>query len=100
MVATRPDADKPFYWCKLARRAPVHRVAKHVLLVLALHADKDGTCFPRVITLARETGWTTRSVQIALRELESKGPIQTLPGRRRGTDRQGSNVYRLLLREQ
>ena len=100
MVSSGAAADKPFRWTRLARRAPVKRIAKHVLLELALHADRDGTCFPRVITLARETGWSRRAIQNALRELESLYLIRTLPGRRRGGEQQGSNVYRLLLREQ
>lgn len=48
-----------------------------VLLALADHAHDDGTqCFPGVAYLAWKTGYTERSVQLILRQLESAEIIE------------------------
>ncbi len=61
--------------------------ARHVLLVLALDADREGIAWPGVATLARETGLTRRGVQMAIRQLEDGGWILSRTGRRRSLDR-------------
>jgi DNA-binding Lrp family transcriptional regulator len=50
--------------------------ARLVLLVLADHADHDGTsAFPSVATIARQTRMSERGVRYALRALEESGQI-------------------------
>ena len=51
----------------------VHGSTKAVLVALASFADHDRTCWPSVRTLAHRTGYATRTVQRALRELERRG---------------------------
>jgi DNA-binding transcriptional MocR family regulator len=60
-----------------------------VLTALRSHADKTGRAYPRVETLAEETGLSVRTVQRALRRLAAAGLIKIkLGGRYRS-----SNVY-------
>ncbi len=44
-----------------------------VVFYLINRADKDGTCFPGVKTIARECNISTRTVQRALNDLEETG---------------------------
>jgi hypothetical protein len=53
----------------------VPSTAKHVLLVLATHADKDGLCWPSVATIGAKSGLGERAIQTALRLLIGKGLI-------------------------
>ena len=96
MVAQADERDA-FRWIRWSRKAPLRGVPKNVLRALADHADTDGRCFPSVRTLARESGWCERVVQSALRELKAGGWIEIKEGKRQGSKRQGSNVYRLKL---
>jgi hypothetical protein len=52
--------------------------ARHVLMVLEYAHANDGRAWPSVPTLAAETGWSERTVQRALRELEETGDIATM----------------------
>src|SRR5260221_8798947 len=63
-----------------------------VLTALRSHADKTGRAYPRVETLAEETGLSVRTVQRALRRLAAAGLIKIeLGGRYRS-----SNVYEIV----
>lgn len=51
--------------------------ARHVLLVLANYADKEGRhAFPSAATLASDTGLTERGVRMKLAELQKLGAIR------------------------
>ena len=68
--------------------------AKTIALVLAEHAHKDGReSFPSVSTIARESGYCTRTVQRSLEQLMEKGIITKT---KRWTPRT-SNTYRFLI---
>lgn len=62
---------------------------KSVLVALAGHANAKGECWPSVSRLCDRSDAKVRAVQNALRELERRGLIVTMP--RTGT----SNLYRL-----
>lgn len=62
---------------------------KSVLVTLAGHANAQGECWPSVSRLCERSDAKVRSVQNALRELERRGLMVTIP--RTGT----SNLYRL-----
>ena len=68
--------------------------AKSIAIVLAEHAHKDGReSFPSVSTIARESGYCTRTVQRSLEQLMEKGIITKT---KRWTPRT-SNTYRFLI---
>lgn len=55
---------------------PLSRDHKLVLLAYADHADHDGrSIYPAVITVAKKTGYSTRSIQAITRELEASGRL-------------------------
>ena len=66
-----------------------------VFICLALHIAEDGSCFPSVSLICKETGYNRDTVFDALKKLEFMGYI----GRRQKTDTQTrkfkSNVYQL-----
>lgn len=65
--------------------------ARLVMIVLADHAQKDGTrAFPSVETIARDARLSERAARAALRRLEESGEIV-----RTGTSKYGTNVYRI-----
>ena len=66
--------------------------AKAVYMVLAVHADNTGYCFPSVETICKAVGRARSGVQAALAELEERGIIYRSE---RWTDegRQTSNGY-------
>jgi DNA-binding transcriptional MocR family regulator len=71
-------------------RGPVKTIA----IVLAEHAHKDGReSFPSVSTIARESGYCTRTVQRSLEQLMEKAIITKT---KRWTPRT-SNTYRFLI---
>jgi predicted transcriptional regulator len=80
---------------------------RHVLLVLANYVnDETRTAFPSVGRIARQTGLTVRSVQLALRTLEAYGIISTklqgavsVGGREIPRDRR-PNLYRWLAEDE
>ena len=59
----------------LMRRTEISGNAKLCLARLYQFAGKDGICFPRITTIAKEVGLSTRTVQRCLRELEDLGLI-------------------------
>jgi hypothetical protein len=66
-----------------------------VFICLALHIEEQGTCFPSVSLITRETGYNKDTVFDALRKLEFMGYIarkQTVDG---ATRKFQSNVYQL-----
>jgi len=67
---------------------------KLVLLCLAQHANAQGECWPSVATIAEETGYSARAVQLALADLRQAGHIKITPATSEG-GRCKSNVYRL-----
>ncbi len=73
------------------RIAEVGPLAIAVFVVLARHADTDGTCWPSVPRIARLCGCTDRAVQLAVRRLKAARMIGSDP--RHGERGQQSNVY-------
>jgi DNA-binding PadR family transcriptional regulator len=69
--------------------------AKLVLLAIARHADKRGSCYPSAARLMVVTGLSKASVYRKISYLEKHGFIRVT---RRGKDgKKTSNLYRLLL---
>ena len=71
--------------------------AKCVLLTLWLHSNEFGESWPSTSTLARETGYSRRTVCAALATLERLRLIQRQRRRREGTRKFQSTRYRLLM---
>ena len=65
--------------------------ARLVLLALANYANEDGTAWPALSTLARDTRLSVRQVRYLLRHLDDAGELQTAIG----SGPRGTNVYRL-----
>lgn len=69
-----------------------------VLLVLADHAEHDGTnAWPAVATIARQTRLSERQVQRCLRALEARGEITKTGSHRAGAQRYGTHVYAVVM---
>lgn len=68
-----------------------HR-AKTVYIYLRDRSDREGACWPGVKTVARELKLSTRTVQRAIRDLESVGLV-TRWERFRGNGSHTSNLY-------
>lgn len=64
--------------------APVEGSARLLLLIIALHANDEGLCWPSTGLLAYETRLTRRRVQQLLREFEDAGYIRLVVGDKRG----------------
>lgn len=66
-----------------ARAAPVDATARHVLMVIASHANRKGRAWPSTDTIAGETGLHRRTVEKAVDRLEGAGVIDVIhrPGR-------------------
>jgi len=71
-------------------------VPKFVLVVLADAANDQGVCWPRVSTIARKVGVSSRTVQRAIQLLIHRELI-TAEQRYRSDGSCSSNLYRLLL---
>ena len=69
--------------------------AKLVLLAIARHADKRGSCYPSAARLMVVTGLSKASVYRKISYLEKHGFIRVT--RRWGTGKNTSNLYNLLL---
>ena len=69
--------------------------AKLVLLAIARHADKRGSCYPSAARLMAVTGLSKASVYRKISYLEKHGFIRVR--RRWGTGKNTSNLYNLLL---
>lgn len=68
----------------MVSRADLKAPLKPILMALANFASSDGrNCFPSIETVSQWTGYSQRSVQYALRELEEMGAI-TVSGNRLG----------------
>jgi hypothetical protein len=74
----------------------VSQIARHVLLVLAVRANGDGRCYLKVATIADTCRLSERSVQNALRDLESAGLVRRVKFMRARAGGQGANTFELL----
>ena len=80
----------------LLRKKGVGGSAMQVLMVLAMHADKDQpTCWMDYDTLAQESTWSRRTCVDAIAKLEAAKIIKIT-----GKHRSGANQYRLILFDQ
>lgn len=56
---------------------------KGTLLAIAAHANSDGTsAWPKIETIAKESGQSERTVQYHIRELENRGELLVEPGKK------------------
>ena len=78
-------------WVRTNRTQQTAR-ARAVLMALVLHVDIEGRCHPSMETLASITGYSKRTVQRAIQELEDDGFIRC----RRSRDGRTSTRYQLL----
>lgn len=67
-----------------AFKQPTKGPAKAVLIVLADHADQDGSSWPSVERQCFRSGFSERTVRMALRQLEQEGKIRSQIGVGRG----------------
>jgi hypothetical protein len=79
-----------------ALRQDLKPVPKFVLVVLADAANDQGVCWPRVSTIARKVGVTSRTVQRAI-QLLIRRELITAEQRYRSDGSCSSNLYRLSL---
>ena len=79
-----------------AFRQDLETISKFVLVVLADAANREGVCWPRIATIARKTGVSTRTVQRALR-LKARRGLISIEERYRPDGSRSSNRYRLHL---
>ncbi len=63
-------------------------------IALGLRVGKNGTCFPSLATLAKDTGYSKRQVQRAVDELVRIGLIEREPRQNAAGD-PSSNLYHL-----
>jgi hypothetical protein len=77
-------------------RSKAKQSQRHILLVLAEHANENWEAWPSLETIAAEANISERMARYALRKLESSGEIQVS---KRGGGRSNSTVYRLTLPE-
>ena len=77
-----------FYQDKLPSRAVT------VYLYLRERSNKDGTCFPSIPTVSRDTGLSEATVKRAIGDLVAAGWLQKEPRLRRNGAR-SSNLYLL-----
>ena len=68
---------------------------KFALVALADYADADGCCWPAYGVLADKCGMSERSVKGHIQALEAAGYL--VKTHRRNADKQGSNVYKLVM---
>jgi DNA-binding transcriptional MocR family regulator len=69
-----------------ARAAPVDSTARHVLMVIASHANRQGHAWPSTSTLALETGLHRRTVELAVQRIESAGVLDVIHRRGRSCE--------------
>ena len=67
------DVGLRFKWERTFLKGPFTKTQRVVGLALATHFNRQGTAWPSVRTLARESGCTDRTVRRALREIEQAG---------------------------
>ena len=94
----REGKARAFQWYRLMRRTfPGTSNEKHVLRVLADHADIDsGTCCLKVSTICRETLLKTTAVKMAIRGLADLGIIERTNRKRKWGGGFAANRYRIL----
>ena len=73
----------PIWVIKKGLFAEMEGSEQAVLVLLCLHANKRGVCWPSVETLRKGSGYCRRSVQTALDNLEARGVVK----------RQGRRVF-------
>lgn len=66
-----------------------------VFVCLALHIEEDGTCFPSVNLICKETGYNRDTVFDALSKLEFRGYIARKQKTDSSTKKFKSNLYQL-----
>ena len=66
-----------------------------VFICLALHIAEDGTCFPSVNLISKETGYNRDTIFDALRKLEFKGYVARAQAKDTRLKKFQSNVYQL-----
>lgn len=66
-----------------------------VFICLSLHIEEDGTCFPSVSLICKETGYNRDTVFEALSKLEFRGYIARKQKTDTATRKFKSNVYQL-----
>ena len=93
----RKGKARAFQWYRLMRRTfPNTSNEKHVLRVLADHADIDsGTCCLKVSTICRETLLKTTAVKMAIRGLADLGIIERTERKRKYGGGYAANRYRI-----
>lgn len=70
-----------FRWREAIQKSDLKPVCRLVAYALSMHMNGDcGSCFPSQSTLARETGLSTRAVQMAIAELERRGYLRVERG--------------------
>ena len=79
-----------------AFRQDLETIPKFVLVALADAVNSESVCWPRIATIARKTGVSTRTVQRALR-LQARRGLITIEERYRPDGSRSSNRYRLHL---
>lgn len=88
---------KKYEHMEIAFRAELKTRAKFILQCLAMHANREGKCFPGIKTIAAECGYSVNTVKRALKDLEEAGFIKKEArfdvARKNGA--QTSNLYTL-----
>ena len=82
------------YFQRIYRSDLNHR-ARAVYMYLKDHADREGSCWPGIKTIAKELGLSSSTVKRALNDLSRTGYI-TKEKRWRENGSLTSNLYRLL----
>ena len=76
---------KPLDRFRLIRRFTLPGSSKCLLLILATHANSQGVCWPGLSLLARETGYSVRTVRSAFKLLQTQGVLITRHRKGRST---------------
>ena len=79
----------------LRAEAEKDRATLAVFICLALHIEEEGTCFPSVSLICKETGYNRDTVFDALGKLEFRGYIARKQKTDSATRKFKSNVYQL-----
>ena len=88
---TTPPSFSPFIYARAIRASDLPAIARHVALTLGTYANRSGEAWPSQETLQRGTGWSRRTVNNALKDLELAGWLSRLVKGHRGR----ATLYRL-----
>jgi hypothetical protein len=88
---TTPPSFSPFIYARAIRASDLPAIARHVALTLASYANRSGEAWPSQETLQRGTGWSRRTVNNALNDLEVAGWLTRLVKGHQGR----ATLYRL-----